>query len=278
MKKPILIALAAGLLPLLSTGPASADAAAEAGQKVLKRWQEAVVTVKIVNQLRMVVEGREVNKTENKSEAIATIIDPAGLAVLSLSMTDPTRIPNLFSEAQGPGEDTPKSKYESSVPDLKIVLPNGKEVAARFVLRDKDLDLAFIRPTLKPAEPLPALDLAENALPGVLEPVFVVTRLGKAAGYAPSISMLRIQSIMKKPRTFFLPDFTADESGLGAPVFTADGKVIGILLLRIFVPPGGGGGNILGGASAMGIIPAILPAADVAEIAKQATKEVKSEK
>jgi hypothetical protein len=279
MSKRILIALAVCLLLPLATGPAFSDQEADAGKKIVKKWQDVVVTVKIVNQLRMVVEGREANKAENKAEAIATIIDPSGLAVLPLSVTDPTRIPNLFSEAQGRGEDSPRSNYESTVSDLKMVLPDGKEVPAQVILRDKDLDLTFIRPTVKPEKPLLALDLSQNAAPEVLDPVFLMTRLGKVAGYASSISLLRIQSVMKKPRSFFIPDFTADESGLGAPVFTLDGKIIGIMFLRIFLTPGGGAGNILGGASGMGIIPVILPAADVAEVAKQATKqEVKGEK
>lgn len=278
MKKRILIALAVCLLLPLASGPAFSDQEADAGKKIIKKWQDVVVTVKIVNQVRMVVEGREANKAENKAETIATIIDPSGLAVLPLSVTDPTRIPNLFSEAQGRGEDSPRSNYESAVSDLKMVLPDGREVPAQVILRDKDLDLTFIRPTVKPEKPLLALDLSQNAVPEVLDPVFLMTRLGKVAGYASSISLLRIQSVMKKPRTFFIPDFTADESGLGAPVFTLDGKIIGILFLRIFLTPGGGAGNILEGASGMGIIPVILPAADVAEVAKQAPKpEVKSE-
>ncbi|MCX5859632.1 MAG: serine protease [Proteobacteria bacterium] len=279
MKKQILITLAVGLLLPLASGPAFSDQEADVGRKIQKKWQEVVVTVKIVNRVRMVVEGREANKAENKTEAIATVIDPSGLAVLPLSVTDPTRIANLFSEAQGRGEDSPHSNYESELSDLKMVLPDGKEVPAQVILRDKDLDLTFIRPTAKLEKPLLALDLTQSAAPDILDPVFVLTRLGKVASYSPSVSLLRIQSIMKKPRTFFIPDFYVDETGLGAPIFTQEGKVIGILTLRIFVTPGGGMSNILGGASGMGIIPVILPAADVAEVAKQAPKQAeKSEK
>ena len=277
MKKIITIALAACLLLPLASGPAFSDQEADAGKKILKKWQEVVVTVKIVNRLRMVVEGREVNKSENKTEAIATVIDPSGLAVLPLSVTDPTRIANLFSEAQGRGEDSPRSNYESELSDLKMVFADGKEVPAQVILRDKDLDLVFIRPTAKPEKPLPALDLAQGAVPDILDPVFVMTRLGKVAGYSPSVSLLRIQSVMKKPRAFYIPDFYVDETGLGAPIFNLEGKVLGILTLRVFITPGGGMSSILGGASGMGIIPVILPAADVAEVAKQAPKqEVKS--
>ena len=279
MKNFVFILLITCICLPLASRPAFSDQEADAGKKILKKWQEVVVTVKIVNRVRMVVEGREVNKAENKTEAIATVIDPSGLAVLPLSVTDPTRISNMFSEAQGRGEDSPRSTYESELSDLKMVLPDGKEVPAQVILRDKDLDLTFIRPTAKPEKPLLALDLTQSAAPDILDPVLVMTRLGKVAGYSPSVSVLRIQSIMKKPRTFFIPDFYVDETGLGAPIFTLDGKIIGILTLRIFVTPGGGMSNILGGASGMGIIPAILPAADVAEVAKQAPKQTeKSEK
>ena len=40
---------------------------------------------------------------------------------------------------------------ETEVNDIKILLEDGAEVPAEIVLRDKDLDLAFIRPKAKPA-------------------------------------------------------------------------------------------------------------------------------
>src|SRR2546422_4160959 len=36
---------------------------------------------------------------------------------------------------------------------------DGTEIPAEIVLRDRDLDLAFIRPKTKPANPMPAVDL-----------------------------------------------------------------------------------------------------------------------
>ncbi len=50
MKKRILIALAICLLLPLATGPAFSDQEADAGKKIIKKWQDVVVTVKIVNQ------------------------------------------------------------------------------------------------------------------------------------------------------------------------------------------------------------------------------------
>jgi len=44
------------------------------------------------------------------------------------------------------GEEYSRSRVETEITDIKILLDDGTEVAPlRLVLRDKDLDLAFIR-------------------------------------------------------------------------------------------------------------------------------------
>ena len=73
---------------------------------------------------------------------------------------------------------------ESELSDVKIVLDDGTEVPAEVVLRDKDNDLAFIRPKTKPAAPMAALDLANSGKADILDQVISLTRLGSAAGRA----------------------------------------------------------------------------------------------
>ena len=48
---------------------------------------------------------------------------------------------------------------------MKILLDDGTEVPAEIVLRDKDLDLAFIRPKAKPASPMTSVDLTKSGPP-----------------------------------------------------------------------------------------------------------------
>src|SRR5260221_14397596 len=74
---------------LLASSLALADDAANAGRKVLSRYQDAVVTVKLVVSLSMSLGARD-QQSESKTEAVGTVIDPSGLTVISLSTIDPS--------------------------------------------------------------------------------------------------------------------------------------------------------------------------------------------
>jgi hypothetical protein len=255
----------------LATAAPDALAAEEAatGRAILERWQEAVVTARLAVEMRWVVEGREFRKSESRAEIPATVIDPSGLSVCSLSSTDPGGIFTQMMERMGdPGM---KLKIESKITDVKLRLAGGQELPAQIVLRDKDLDLAFLRPTTAPAKPLLALDLAAETRPLVLDPILVLSRLGREGSWASSASLGRVIAIIERPRRLYVPE-AADVAGQwGTPAFTLDGKVVGMVLLR--TTPSSGDSlmvGALGGMGGLGMQPVILPAADVREAAKQA--------
>ncbi len=256
------------VISLTMVCPAASDEAEE-GRALLNRWQSSVVTVKLVTQQRMVAQGREVSKTEAKSDVTGTIIDPSGLVVVSLLYIDPSKV---FERMISIGGGAGNYKMETQVTDVKIRLPDGEELPAKIILRDEDLDLAFIRPTEKPAEPMPAVDLSVGAKPQILDRIAVLNRLGKVANWAPAILLDRVYAIVEKPRTFYVPSANAMEGGLGCPVFTLEGKVVGILVLRVAPSMGGGRGSMFGGMSGMGLLPIILPSEDILEVAEQAPK------
>ncbi len=247
---------------LAASSPAIADDLADTGRRLLEGNKLKVVTVKIVAEMSFGGQSQETS-----SEATGTVIAPNGLTVLSLSETDPTGI--LEQMMSGMGQDMDMG---NQVTDVKILLDDGTEVPSRIVLRDKDMDLAFVLPTDAPAEPMPHVDLAQDAEVQVLDQLIVLNRLGKVVRRAYSASIERIEAIVSKPRTFYIPGNDPTHSGLGCPAFTLDGKFVGILAIRatkadsssVFSMIGGGGmGNITG---------IIVPAADISESAIQATE------
>ena len=250
--------------------PIRADEEAVAGREIMKRFKNAVVTVEMTIEQRMVVSGREMHRSESKTEAIATVIEPSGLSVLSLFTTDPTRIFDLFDMDEFGEEDMQKLNWESQITDVKMVLSDGNEVPAKIVLRDEDLDLAFVRPVEKLTKPIPALDLSKAAIPQILDQVVVLTRLGKIASRVHSVSLSRIEAVVRKPRILYVPGSAGVEGGLGAPVFSLDGKLVGVVVLRIMKSKRIGMGGMFGGMGGSGIIPVVMPAEEIAEVAKQA--------
>jgi hypothetical protein len=114
-----------------------------AARDVLKKWQDTVVNVRIVLKTRMSMGGREMQATEETVDAVATVIEPDGLAVMSLSTLNPAGMMNRIMGQAGGGSDE-KFQMTSEPTDLKIRLADGREIPAKIVLRDEDLDLAFI--------------------------------------------------------------------------------------------------------------------------------------
>ena len=162
-------------------------------------------------------------------------------------------------------------KVEIEVTDLKILLDDGTEVPAQIVLRDKDLDLAFIRPKTKPASPMPAVDFSKSAPAQVLDEVITLNRLNSAAGRAYSVSVERISGVIQKPRTFYIPDSRMTSTALGSPAFALDGNLVGVLVMRAVSAKSGSGSNYRDNTTSI-----ILPAEDILKAAKQAP-EAKAE-
>ena len=134
---------------------------------IATKWQDAIVNVRVSLKVRMSMGGREVQSMDDTVEAVATVIDPSGLTVMSLSSLDPGAMMSRIMGAAQQGDQ--KMSIVSEPTDVRIRLSDGKELPASIVLRDQDLDLAFIRPTAKPASALTAINLADGGTPAVLE-------------------------------------------------------------------------------------------------------------
>ncbi len=271
---PLAALAAAGLLSFPGRSLAGDDAKKPAA--IAKAWGDAVVQVKVVMKYRVVMQGREVKKGENEVEALGTVIDPSGLTVLSNTNIDPTKAyGDMLKKAKSAGEDTGNIDIESSFAEVRMLLPDGSELPAQVVLRDKDLDLAFVRPSEKPPRPMLAIDLSKEGKPAMFDELLFLGRMGVLGGRVPSASIYRVEAVVLKPRSYYLIDQNAVSGRLGSPAFTMDGRVAGILLLRAMDTQEGGTGPlemVFGGISRLGLYPVILPAGEIAAVAKQATE------
>ena len=259
-----LLALAAAGTPVL----AQDDRAA--GRAIVKKWQNAIVTVRVVLKMRVSVGGREMHSMDESVETVGTVIDPSGLTVLSLGALNPGAMMNKMMGGGGSGQE--RMEFGSEPSDVKLRLSDGRELPARIVLRDEDLDLAFLRPTAKPDKPLVAIDLADEGKPAMLDSVVVLTRLGRVGGWTPAASLQTIGAIIEKPRTFYVIE-TGSAGGMGTPAFTPSGKVVGLLTMRSIQTGRTGMFSMVGGSEGLGLLPVILPAADVRDIAQQAPEK-----
>ncbi len=262
-------ALCAGIVSI-PVRPVAAQDNRQAARDVVKKWQDAIVNVRVVLKTRMSMGGREMQASDDPVDTVGTVIDSSGLTVLSLGSLNPgAMMSKLMGSAGGSGQ--PAVEITTEPTEVKIRLSNGRELPARIVLRDEDLDLAFLRPTTKPDTPLVALDLNDAVKPALLDQVLVLSRLGRVGGWTASAALYDVGAIIERPRTFYV--LAGASSGMGTPAFLTNGRVVGLLTLRQIEAGRASMASMMGGTESMGMLGVILPAADVLEIAKQAPEK-----
>jgi S1-C subfamily serine protease len=243
--------LCAGSLSLPLRAATEADAVA--GRALVKRYADAIVGVELVVTLKLKF-GNQERPQEQKIEVNGTVISPSGLTVTSLAEVDPQ---SMFEavRAASPGGRGPEL-VGTEFKEVKLRMADGKEVPARFVLKDQDLDLAFMAPEVAAdgakVEFPSVVKLDEPAEGAVLGTYFYISRASKALQRVPLVRTSEVVGVVEKPRKFYL----MTDVMLGTPMFDAKGQVLGITLI-----------NFAGGRRAN----VVLPAGDIAEMAKQAT-------
>lgn len=259
------------VLGLAGAGVASAQSAEEraAARDLIAKRGDTVVAVLGTVKTRMTMSGREAPPTEENIQANATMIDAGGLAVMSLSNLEPGKIMNgIMAQQSMPGMEM---SLKTETTNLRLRLADGREVPARVVLRDEDLDLAFLRPAEALAAPVPFIESSVGAKPAQLDALLTLQRLGEMAGWRVSAVFSYVIVVVDKPRVAYLGGMTP-----GAPVFDSAGRFIGVSVM--LARSGGGSTGMgmmsssggLGGLEALGYMPVVLPAEEIREVAKQA--------
>ncbi len=247
---PVLaLALLAGPRP----ARALSDAEAAAGRALAARYADMIVNVEVVATIKITAGERSLAPQEARFDPNGTVISPTGLTVTALSQIDPRSNLESMIRTRAPGQHVEIGDTEYK--EVKLRRADGTEVPARVVLKDVDLDLAFIAPTEDPAggrKPFAYVDLDQTATATVLGDYFVVTRAPKALQRVPLVQSATLEGVDAKPRLFYIVGGIA----LGCPVFDSQGRTLG-LGLTYFV-----NGRATG--------PIVMPAADVAEEARQA--------
>lgn len=237
--------------------PAADDFAAIA-RKIFEQHKDSVIWVSVVAKITINSSDAKsplnIPDQERKFEAIGTLVDASGLAVCALSSIDPTK------ELSGREVNTPAGRVKldasATLKEVRFVLPDGTEIPADVVMKDADLDLAFVRAKADAKEAkgvtYPALDLKDSAKGQITDEVVTVSRADEVLNRQPSVQRGQVICVTTKPRAFL----RATGSGPGAPTFALDGKLLGIGVNRSTKEKG----------SAL----VVLPAPDVLEVAEQA--------
>lgn len=265
MKTPrTLLCFAAAVALLATAGAPAADVVPQA-REILSRAQKSLITVNALSKLDLGGSSlpARLGALGEAQEASCggLVIDAAGLTVVSYSALNPMeRFASAIKVRRG-GEGDP-IKIRAELSRIQMRLEDGTEVSASLVLKDKELDLAFIVPDPKEGEKLPPftpVKLSPGALAKELDDVVAVSRHAKDLGYQPIVTVGRVTSLIAKPRTMY--DLSLSPRP-GSPVFLPDGQLLGVTVTF------GGEGSMA--ASARETL--VLPTLEISKLADQARK------
>lgn len=255
---------AGGLFPARA-----ADDIATHARRLVETVGPAIVSIQGV--LSIEVGGISRSAGANKEQEInatATVIDAAtGLMAASATAINPIGSMGEMTVNIGgtPQTITPKGTLHK----LKMMLPDGTEIACRQVMEDRDLDLAFLLPVAEEGKPLPAftaVDFSAGADAQLMDPVISIGRLGKLFDRQLAVGQSAVCAMVRKPRINYGLS-GGFSGGLGTPVFTAQGVPLGLMIMRRESP------TVTGGNVQANAIPVVLPCKDLMEIAAQAKEE-----
>ncbi|MEI6521064.1 MAG: trypsin-like peptidase domain-containing protein [bacterium] len=209
-----------------------------AAKAVAAKNGDAVVAVKISVKMRVSGDGQTSNE-EQKNEIIGTVISPDGIILVPLSATDPT---DIISRAMGDNEES-NFKMNVDVVELKVRTPEGLEIPGKVILRDQDMDLAFIKLNKKPDHPMVYVDINKNSTVGLLDDVIVMGRTNPSIYRSLCVDCEKVEVMVKKPQPFYILTHSGSASNLGSPIFDFSGKFVGIMVLRATTQLRGSKGN-----------------------------------
>ena len=243
---------------------------------------DVLVTVKFVLKVKMAGAGAD---REIEGETACLLIDAEGLVLCS--NTELGGYVSLMSQMMGRG-----GGFDVSAAPREIeVIPagGGEGLDARLIARDSERDLAWVQ-VEDGAESLGGdgtqisfLDLDDRAELDAGDRFYRLRRMDKFFGSVPVVTEGVVAAVIEKPRRLLVPSEPAN-GGFGLPVFTAEGRLVGITVIQMPAAEDQITGMLSSGMSFLSsaaklqdmVGGLILPAADVAKATRLA-REVAAE-
>lgn len=203
---------------------------AAAARRLVPRVAPALVEVTAVISYQITVMGHSTVR-ESRLERLATVVSPTGVAVTALSQVDPATMVNAALDRQPQLRSFRVQVGAASFKEVKLrVLPGGAEIPARVVLKDPDLDIAFVAPLPDPKvkRHFAFVPLVPAAQPEVLGDYFIISRSAPAMGRVPTIIPTTLVGVTDKPRRLYLPTGAVES----VPIFDLQGRVLGLGISR----------------------------------------------
>ncbi len=207
--------LIAVILLFAAAMPAQSDATADQLTQVYEQNNAALVYVDYGVEMTFRGQTRDSSGT-----ILGLIVSEGGLVIASDQM------------AGGGGGMLGNQVSISKPKNVVITLGDGDELRGEYISRDQDVGIAFIRIQNAEDRKFPFVDFSGSVTPGVGDEVVLLALLPE--GFHPHVKFLvgRINSEIDKPSRYLSVDNAEFLEALGGPVFTLEGKPVGIVTFR----------------------------------------------
>jgi hypothetical protein len=262
-------------LTVLAGGRARADEEGNQLQAVLAKVAPSVATVRAV--IKTEDKGEQGQDQESRVALTGVVVSEDGLVMMTNLLFSPKRFWQLMGY---PASSLEAYNVKVTPTAFKVTFGHEeKEYDAFLAATDANLDLAFVKVEGLGDRKLTPVDFSSSTPPTIGQKVVTVSRLEKGYDYAPYFQCSRVSGEVNKPRKAWMLDGTA--SGFGAPIFTLNGDVVGVLTTVVsgFKDESAAGGmgfsmmmRMLGGGGGMPGGVFVLPGQTIKAVIDQAGK------
>lgn len=190
-------------------------------ERLLEEKRGSVVTIKAVlkSEVRAMGQSRD---EESRVEVPGVVVDPSGLVLASNMPFSAERLMRLMGGAGAMFEIT------ITPVDIKVRVEGDDEERSAFVVAtDSDLDLIFLQIEDPGDRELVAVSFDDAGSIRVGQELLALSRLGEGYDYAPFVASGRVTGQVRRPRRAWIVE--GNVTGLGLPVFSRGGQVLGVL-------------------------------------------------
>ena len=218
------VIVAAGSLTLTATAH---DNSEEAFQNLVSQRGPALVKVRFLLKIQLGGALASMGNQEAEQEVGGLMIEPDGLILVS--NTQFGGFTSLMRKLAGDAAND-----ITAIPtDIKVLIGDDTEgVEAKLLARDSELDLAWLKITEPAAEPYEHVKITESAKPVRGQDLLAMYRMGKFFDRVLMVTKINIGAMTTRPRNLYLSNGLSDATSMGVPIFTLDGKFVGVSILQ----------------------------------------------
>ncbi len=210
------------------------DSVEEKARALLEKYKSALVVVTVKGKLEAKTSGDPLPARDQQRRTLGVTIGDDGLLVVSNSAIDAS-VGLDGQQAKMEDEVVTIQSAKTTFTEVEISYGDSTLIHGKVVRQDKEADIAFVMPDSAEVKALnktfTKMDLSQfAATAGAADRVVGLSRSSAVYGYMPTVVMGRITGVYKGDRTFFVTDAGTAQ---GIPVFTIDGKPVGMTVVRI---------------------------------------------